>query len=657
MSMDPKKAFEAVDGLCQSWALGSYVHHVRHVKDRAEQGHEFLVIFSMPQPTKPVPELVATATFTVKPRGEGEAPKVSYIIEKQKNRFPGERPIRKQWLDAAIRRKAIVLECSAMFADKGRLPQPLAFVPGKYKAAQAIADAAFDGADENQERLMEAANDLADAQAAALQQMFESDAELEQLLVSIFKDGDADGNGYLDPKEFRTLLETSQLGLDESSVRQILMLADANGDGKIEYAEFAPLGADIIQTMRLRQLNAAEEAVRNEEAELMAREVIHGLGEEEIVEMLLSAFRSFDKDNSGRLERGEIVECLKSLQLGATKLTPREIKMIMSFIDEDESGTIEYNEFAPLMFNYLVEALKLGFLQSESDDLVEYLSMHLASYDAEEDGRLTTKMLKAAMIEADLVKLTPIQLQTVLADAPVDSEGKVMISNFVGPAARMIIKLSDPALERKRHMVTKMAKITPLQAITPEEQKRLTNMARNVFQAYDADGSGKLDRAEFQKCLFESKLGLNEHQIQKLMFAADENDDGAIDYNEFADLFFNCMLEMTREQSIERMLRDESIASIKASFMFLLDELMIPLHLAFDIASGGQDSCDKDVLLGFLWPKCVGEWGVMPEAIDVLAARIMEHPEAAVGWHALCEMIEKLAFEEPPSETGAPAAA
>jgi hypothetical protein len=69
------------------------------------------------------------------------------------------------------------------------------------------------------------------------------------------------------------------------SVRQILMLADANGDGKIEYAEFAPLGADIIQTMRLRQLNAAEEAVRNEEAEIMAREVIHGLGEEEIVEM------------------------------------------------------------------------------------------------------------------------------------------------------------------------------------------------------------------------------------------------------------------------------------------------------------------------------------------------------------------------------------
>ncbi len=34
--------------------------------------------------------------------------------------------------------------------------------------------------------------------------------------------------------------------------------------------------------------------------------------------------------------------------------------MIMSYLDEDESGTIEYNEFAPLMFNWMVEALKLG---------------------------------------------------------------------------------------------------------------------------------------------------------------------------------------------------------------------------------------------------------------------------------------------------------
>ena len=29
--------------------------------------------------------------------------------------------------------------------------------------------------------------------------------------------------------------------------------------------------------------------------------------------------------------------------------------MIVAFIDEDGSGSIEYNEFAPLMFNYLVE--------------------------------------------------------------------------------------------------------------------------------------------------------------------------------------------------------------------------------------------------------------------------------------------------------------
>ena len=44
---------------------------------------------------------------------------------------------------------------------------------------------------------------------------------------------------------------------------------------------------------------------------------------------------------------------------------PFQVRMIMTYIDEDGSGTIEYNEFAPLMFNWMVEALKLGFLGNE----------------------------------------------------------------------------------------------------------------------------------------------------------------------------------------------------------------------------------------------------------------------------------------------------
>ena len=66
----------------------------------------------------------------------------------------------------------------------------------------------------------------------------------------------------------------------------------------ITYAEFAPLGADIIQTMRMRRLHADAEAYRGQVAEAQARESLHGMGEEAMTEYLLSAFSAFDADGS-----------------------------------------------------------------------------------------------------------------------------------------------------------------------------------------------------------------------------------------------------------------------------------------------------------------------------------------------------------------------
>ena len=40
------------------------------------------------------------------------------------------------------------------------------------------------------------------------------------------------------------------------------------------------------------------------------------------------------------------------------------------------------------------------------------------------------------------------------------------IEGFVGPASRLILKMVDPALEHKRLTVSKMAKLTPLEALT-----------------------------------------------------------------------------------------------------------------------------------------------------------------------------------------------
>jgi len=358
--------------------------------------------------------------------------------------------------------------------------------------------------------------------------------------------------------------------------------------------------------------------------------------------MLLDAFKAFDKDGSGRLEHAEVAECLQHLTLGSTKLTPREIRMVMMHLDEDESGSVEYNEFAPLMYNYLVEALKMGFLQSETDDVGEYLLSHLSPF-ASPNGALTRAALKNGLSGADLLMLTPVQVMTLVADAPFDDNGTVDLATFCGPASRMITKMVDPQLEHKRMMVSKMAAVTPLQALSPEEKQRLARLAESVFLEYDQDKSGKLDRVEFSRCLTESQLGFTERQIQAMMLAVDEDENDLIDYSEFANLFENVILEISRQDKIDKMLAGEEAADrLAADLELFLDELMIPLHIAYDIACDGGESCASGAITQLLLVKCP-EWGIGEEAMNALCEAVLAYGEA-LEWAHVVEVIEKLAI-------------
>ena len=252
-----------------------------------------------------------------------------------------------------------------------KLPPPQAFIPGQYKADLDIVGAANAGYGEDEERLLDAMAELGDAADVAMRNYEESVHELEQLLVQVFTDADADAQ----PRSDRVLQLARHCGARPR--RHGEEAAD-------DVCRFERRRQDRVRRIRVdrrrrdpddavAQGELAEEAAIDAKAELEARKTIHSLGVEEVTALLLETFKSFDADGSGRLERNEIEKALQALTLGNTKLTKKEIRMIMMYIDEDESGTLEYNEFAPLMFNWMIEALKLGFLQSESNELQEYL--------------------------------------------------------------------------------------------------------------------------------------------------------------------------------------------------------------------------------------------------------------------------------------------
>merc|ERR1711907_532200 len=75
-------------------------------------------------------------------------------------------------------------------------------------------------------------------------------AELQSYLQRLFKIGDRDGNGVLDPAEFESLLRKSGFKFDNATIKRIMDVVDTNHDGVIEYDEFVPAILSLLKYRR-----------------------------------------------------------------------------------------------------------------------------------------------------------------------------------------------------------------------------------------------------------------------------------------------------------------------------------------------------------------------------------------------------------------------
>merc|ERR1712166_10054 len=65
--------------------------------------------------------------------------------------------------------------------------------------------------------------------------------EMEDLIMQAFRTFDADNSGYIDKEELLNTLTTMGDKVDEKMVTSMIEEADVDGDGKIDYAEFAKI--------------------------------------------------------------------------------------------------------------------------------------------------------------------------------------------------------------------------------------------------------------------------------------------------------------------------------------------------------------------------------------------------------------------------------
>lgn len=183
------------------------------------------------------------------------------------------------------------------------------------------------------------------------------------MLLEIFNAADTDGSGTLEPGEFTKSLLDSDVDFTEDEINLLRKGADTDENGTISFSEFAPLAYDLLVEHVARALDAEDQAAEKEEnARLEAKELlVKGMSREELQSTLYDIFKQHDKDNSGKLDREEFFECLNEAQLN---LSVEEISYLQTQIDENDDGQVDFDEFAPLCFDMLVEVMTKQIVES-----------------------------------------------------------------------------------------------------------------------------------------------------------------------------------------------------------------------------------------------------------------------------------------------------
>ncbi|KAK4780670.1 hypothetical protein SAY87_016776 [Trapa incisa] len=132
-------------------------------------------------------------------------------------------------------------------------------------------------------------------------------------LKEMFRGMDTDNSGTITLEELKQGLSKQGTKLSEYEVKQLMEAADADGNGTMDYDEF------ITATMHINRMDREEH--------------------------LYTAFQYFDKDHSGYITNEELEQALGEFGM----LEGRDIKEILTEVDSDHDGRINYDEFVAMM--------------------------------------------------------------------------------------------------------------------------------------------------------------------------------------------------------------------------------------------------------------------------------------------------------------------
>jgi Ca2+-binding EF-hand superfamily protein len=329
--------------------------------------------------------------------------------------------------------------------------------------------------------------------------------------------------------------ENLQFLLQPARLEKALEVLDTSKDGEVDIDEWE----EAIQrglSKRLEQL-----AVERERRERAARAEDEAFSAE-FLNAARQVFLMIDVDNSGSLDKAEVVKAVKTdkkvinflVNCGNQNLqyllVPARLEAALQTLDTDRDGEINMPEWESAIETALANKLEARAADREKKakaarkEIEEFTAEFLNAarqcfqmIDKDSSGTLTkTEIVKAVAEDKDVVKflrtcgeenlqflLVPARLEKALEVLDTSKDGEVDIDEWEEAIHRGLAKrLEQLAEERERRERAARAEDEAFTA-------QFLNAAREVFLMIDKDDSGSLDKAEVIKAVKTDKKVIN----------------------------------------------------------------------------------------------------------------------------------------------------
>merc|ERR1719309_1777953 len=276
-----------------------------------------------------------------------------------------------------------------------------------------------------------------------LKQNFASEADVR----AAFASWDTNKDGQISFSELKSAVQRSGQKLTDEDINAIFVVGDKDQNGEIDLDEFLqmmmPSTSDVVS--KFRSIRKTVQDVQN-------------------------AFRQFDRNGDGAIDKAELTSALKST---GGNFTQQEIDTIFSAADSDGNGEIDYEEFIALMCpsaSDIVEKFRAKY-KNVSD-----VKAAFKRFDRNGDGALEKAELTAAL-KSSGESYSDVEVNAIFSLGDVDGDGEITLEEFIAlmsPSASSVVKRISKSFKN-------------------------LNDVKAAFKKIDKDGDGLLSKQEMMQ--------------------------------------------------------------------------------------------------------------------------------------------------------------